>query len=210
MGMLPPCYCQILWHSVGCFPTIPSSWQQEARRWKKWNLRTFITGPYMKKQLLIFFHSPEFDIVSVSWCERQVSQARAQMSGNGEERSISRSNFNYLCWALQMYFTLFLYAPDFANIGNIYLSPFNNFNLHPTISNLHPTSSNSIWQVQISIQRKSPYDKFKVPSDKVKAPSYKFKAPSVKFKLHPTSSKLNLSSSSSIRQVQISIAFQHE
>ena len=39
---------------------------QEARLWKKWNLRTFITGPDMKEQLLIFFHSPEFDVVSVT------------------------------------------------------------------------------------------------------------------------------------------------
>ena len=70
---------------------------QEARRWKKWTLCTFITGPDMKKQLLIFFHSPEFDVVSVSWWSRQVSQARGPDEWNGEERSISQSNLYYLC-----------------------------------------------------------------------------------------------------------------
>ena len=38
----------------------------------------------------------EDDVVSASWWSAKFFQARAQMSGNGEERSISRSNLNYL------------------------------------------------------------------------------------------------------------------
>ena len=79
--------------------------------------QTFITGPNMKKQLLIFFHSPEFDVVSVSCLvERQVFQARAQMSGMAKKDPFLKAiRLFVISLSNEVYYILS--ASDFANIG---------------------------------------------------------------------------------------------
>ena len=153
-GCLATLTVQKWWHSFSTSKTSRSSPYEEMdsvhlHYWTRYEETTFNIFPLTK----IRCREHEW------WSAKFLKQARAQMSGNGEERSISRSNLNYLWWVSNALSFISICAGFCQHFGNIYSivkfkASSEKSKLHPTTcfkapsnnsklqhSNLHPTNS---------------------------------------------------------------------
>ena len=143
---------------------------QEARRWKKWTLRTFITGPDMKKQLYILIPSPEFDVVSVSWWERH-SQAKSSDGWEWRRKILFLKQVEFFVMSLANKFLLYFYLRRILPTLETFIISIQQ--LQPPSDDFNPSSN-----------------KFKSPADNFKSPSGEFKSPSTISIRHPKNSNL--------------------